>query len=596
MGTFVSSTITGLRILENEIVNVVLTSANTLKKYEYMSLISNRFFIESTLVCLLLTSFSFGQTFQWAKQAGNSGWDRVNVVQTDGLNQVYLFGSFEGTVDLDPGPGIFQMTAVDERDAFISKFDSNGNFIWAKQFGDSAFIDETSTMGIDSFGNLYLTGSFLGSVDFDPGTATFWMTSQGMDRDIYILKLDSEGSFVWAKQIGGKFHFFFPTPAHATAIAVDEVGNQYLTGYFDGTIDFDPDPADTFMLTSQVNSTDIFVCKLTTDGELVWAKQFQGNQPHFGGVGYDIAVNAIGEVYTTGTIGGTVDFDPGMAVFNLTPSVPNNTESYLSKLDANGNFSWAKAMGPGEGNALAVNDQGEVYTGGSTPPGYMPRIKKLDTSGQLLWEKELGGNDAQSITLDASGNVYTIGSCFGTNDFDPGQGVFQLSGGNSDAYIRKLDSSGNFVWAGLLSGTDQVWACDVIIDQDNALYVAGYFSQTADFDPSTSIFNLTGPASGYNLFVTKLSQDSQLGLTSNELHGRITLYPNPTDGNITVICEENYDKLYFQLRNINGQLLSTQELNPGKQVEIELQQASGVYLLEITDQTQFRTVRRIVKK
>lgn len=596
MGTFVSSTITGLRILENEIVNVALTSANTLKKYEYMSLISNRFFIESTLVCLLLTSFSFGQTFQWAKQAGNSGWDRVNVVQTDGLNQVYLFGSFEGTVDLDPGLGIFQMTAVDERDAFISKFDSNGTFIWAKQFGDSAFIDETSTMGIDSFGNLYLTGSFLGSVDFDPGTATFWMTSQGMDRDIYILKLDSEGSFVWAKQIGGKFHFFFPTPAHATAIAVDEVGNQYLTGYFDGTIDFDPDPADTFMLTSQVNSTDIFVCKLTTDGELVWAKQFQGNQPHFGGVGYDIAVNAIGEVYTTGTIGGTVDFDPGMAVFYLTPSVPNNTESYLSKLDANGNFSWAKAMGPGEGNALAVNDQGEVYTGGSTPPGYMPRIKKLDTSGQLLWEKELGGDDAQSIKLDASGNAYTIGSCFGTNDFDPGQGVFQLSGGNSDAYIRKLDSSGNFVWAGLLSGTDQVWACDVIIDQDNALYVAGYFSQTADFDPSTSIFNLTGPASGYNLFVTKLSQDSQLGLTSNELHDRITLYPNPTDGNITVICEENYDKLYFQLRNINGQLLSTQELNPGKQVEIELQQASGIYLLEITDQTQFRTVRRIVKK
>lgn len=561
-----------------------------------MSLIAIRFVISTSLFCLFLASFSFGQTFQWAKQAGSSGWNRANVVQIHGLNQVYLFGNFDGTVDMDPGPGTFLMTAVDERDAFISKFDSNGNFIWAKQFGDSAFIDEASTMGIDSLGNLYLTGSFLGSVDFDPGSGTFELTSQGLDRDIFILKLDSDGNFVWAKQIGGPFHFFFPTPAHAAAIAVDAAGNQYLTGYFDGTIDFDPDPVDTFSMTSQVNSSDIFVCKLTTDGALVWAKQFKGNQGHFGGVGYDIAVNTLGEVYTTGTIGGNMDFDPGTAIFYLAPSTPNHTESYLSKLDANGNFSWARTMGPGEGSALAVNELGEVYCGGSVPLGYTPRICKLDASGQLIWEKELGGNHAQSIALDASGNVYTTGSCFGTNDFDPGQGVFQLSGGNSDTYIRKLDSSGNFVWAGLLSGTDQVWGCDMTIGENNAIYLAGYFSQTADFDPSISIFNLTGPSSGYNLFVTKLSQDSELGLTSNELQDGVVLYPNPTSGNITVICEGSYDALYFQLRNINGQLLSTQELKAGKQAEIELNQASGVYLLEISDQKQFRTVRRIVKK
>lgn len=581
-----------MNILKNKIVNVTSSSINTLKNINiYMPLISHRLFILGALYGFFLTQFSFGQTFQWAKQIGGGGWDRANSVQTDGLNQVYLFGNFEGTVDFDPGPEIFSMTAIDERDAFISKLDSDGNFIWAKQFGDSAFVDETSKLGIDSLGNLYMAGSFLGTVDFDPGAGTFLMASQGMDRDIFILKLDSDGNFVWAKQIGGPFNSFFPTPAHAAAIAVDPAGNQYLTGYFDGTIDFDPDPFDTFTLTSQVNSTDIFVCKLSTDGALVWAKQFQGNQPHFGGVGYDIAVNGLGEVYSTGTIGGSVDFDPGIADFFLAPSVPDKTESYISKLDAQGNFSWAKAMGPGEGKALAVNAQGQVYSGGSTP-----RIYKLDATGQLLWEKELGGNDAQSILLDASDNVYTIGSCFGSNDFDPGLGVFQLSAGNSDAYICKLDSSGNFVWAGLLSGTDQVWASDMTIDQNGAIYVAGYFSQTADFDPSSSVFNLTAPASGYNLFVTKLSQDSQLGLTPNELHDGIVLYPNPTSGNVTVTYEGNSDKLYFLLRNINGQLLSTQELNPGKQLEIELHQASGVYLLEIIDQKQFRTVRRIVKK
>lgn len=561
-----------------------------------MSLISNRFFLSGTFFILLFVPVSFGQAFQWAKQNGESGWDRVSAVQTNTMNEVYLLGSFEGTVDLDPGTGVFQMTSVGARDAFISKLDSNGNFIWAKQFGDSAFVDEISKLGIDSQGNLYITGSFLGSMDFDPGPGSFSVTSHAMDRDIFILKLDDSGSFVWAKQIGGPFNHFFPTPAHASAIAVDEVGNQYLTGYFDGTIDFDPDPNVEFEMISQTNSSDIFVCKLSTNGALVWAKQFHGNQPHFGGVGYDIAVNTLGEVYSTGTIGGSIDFDPGMANFYLEPSVSGQTEAYLSKLDAQGNFLWAEIMGPGEGNALAVDDQGNVYSSGSAPPGYTPLIHKLDASGQLLWEKELGGTDGVSIAVDSNDNVYTIGSCFGTNDYDPGPGVFQLSAGNSDAYIRKLDSSGNFLWAGLLSGTDQVWACDVTIDSDNTILAAGYFSQTADFDPSLLIFNLTGPASGYNLFVTKLSQDSELGIADNELRDEIILYPNPTGGNITLVYEGSDDNLYFHLKNINGQLLGSQQLYPGSKTEIELNLASGMYLLEITDKEQVRSVHRIVKK
>jgi hypothetical protein len=560
-----------------------------------MSLISNRFIFLGTFFNLLFVPVVFGQTFQWARQNGGSGWDRVSAIRTNTMNEVYLLGNFEGTVDLDPGPGVFQLTSVWDRDAFISKLDSNGDFIWARQFGDSAFVDETSKLGIDSQGNLYVTGSFLGSMDFDTGPGSYSMTSQAMDRDIFILKLDHDGNFEWAKQIGGPFNFFFPTPAHAAAIAVDASGNQYLTGYFDGTIDFDPDPNEEFEMISQTNSSDIFVCKLSTNGALVWAKQFHGNQPHFGGVGYDIAVNSLGEVYSTGTIGGSVDFDPGMANFYLEPSVSGQTEAYISKLDAQGNFVWAKAMGAGEGSSLAVDDQGSVYSSGSAAPGYTSLIHKLDASGQLLWEKELGGTDGVSIAVDSNENVYTIGSCFGTNDYDPGPGVFQLSAGNSDTYIRKLDSSGNFVWAGLLSGTDQVWACDVTIDSDNSILAAGYFSQTADFDPSLSMFNLTGPASGYNLFVSKLIQDSELGLAAHEPGSEIILYPNPTGGNVTLVYEGSDDNLHFHLKNINGQLLGSQELYPGSKTEIELNLASGMYLLEITDKEQVRSVHRIVK-
>src|SRR3989338_7102439 len=95
------------------------------------------------------------------------------------------------------------------------------NLQWAKQIGDSASIDEKSSLEIDAFGNLYITNSFVGTVDFDPGPGSFNLTSQGMDRAVFIQKLDANGNFIWAKQIGGPFVPGFPNPTHSNAIAVD---------------------------------------------------------------------------------------------------------------------------------------------------------------------------------------------------------------------------------------------------------------------------------------------------------------------------------------------------------------------------------------
>jgi len=550
------------------------------------------------LSCLILTALSansFGQNFEWAKQIGGADWDEGTSIKTDQNNNVYIVGLFSGTVDFDPGIGVFNLTSVGEKDAFICKLDAAGNFIWAKQYGDSAFIGEKSSLGIDPLGNLYITNSFLGTVDFDPDDGSFYLTSQGSDRDVFIQKIDVNGNFIWAKQIGGPFVPTFPTPVHSTAIAVDTNGNQYLTGYFDGTIDFDPNPTSTFTMTSQYNASDIFTCKLDTDGNFVWAKQFSGTQSQ-GGVGYAIVVDGIGNVYSTGTIGGTMDFDPSQSTFYLTSSVPSQTEIYISKLDPLGNFVWAKAMGPGEGSAIAIDENNNIYSSGWTPSGYTPVINKHDSAGTLLWAKQLGGLNGQSIALDNIGNVYTTGFCFGTNDFDPGSGVFNLTGGNSDSFISKLDALGNFVWAGLLTGTSQVWVNSLAIDMNNNLYTTGYFNETADFDPSYSIFNLTSPAIGYDIFINKLNVNDELGLTSNSFEEGVTIYPNPTKGNLIVEFDREHEGLNIVLRNILGQVLDTNFISTKKRIEIQINEESGIYLLEIADQKNHKAVLKIIKE
>jgi Beta-propeller repeat len=148
-------------------------------------------------------------------------------------------------------------------------------------------------------------------------------------------------NFSWAKSIGGT------GGDTGNSIAVDALGNVYTTGIFINTVDFDPG-AGVFNLTS-VGGSNIFVSKLDASGNFVWAKSTgSGN-----GISNSIAVDASGSVYTTGSFNGTVDFDPGVGVFNLT-SAGSDADIFVSKLDASGNFVWAKSVGAAGGSDSAV--------------------------------------------------------------------------------------------------------------------------------------------------------------------------------------------------------------------------------------------------
>ena len=450
----------------------------------------------------------------WAKRMGGTSYDESRAIAVDGNGNAYTTGFFTGTVDFDPGAGVYELISNGAEDIFVSKLDSSGAFIWARNLGGTS-TDTGESLAIDGSGNVYTTGRFSGTADFDPGAGVANLTSAGLE-DIFVSKLDSDGNFVWAKSMGGAA----PSYAHGWDIGVDGSGNVYTTGNFTQTVDFDPGPS-VSTLTS-IAETDIFVSKLSGDGNFIWAKGF-------GGIWFDsgasLAFESSGSVYITGYFHSNVDFDPGPGTNQLTSA--GSTDIFVSKLDSNGQLIWAKSMGGtsgDDGDSIEVDGNGNVYITGyfsemaDLDPGantltftskgsYDIFVSKLDNAGNLIWARSMGGPGPDygfSISIDDVGNVYFIGSFQYTVDFDPGAGTTNLTSVDSlDIYINSLDSNGNFVKAKSMGGIQSDFGNDIAEDSDGNVYITGSFRDTVDFDPGIKTRTLTS-AGEQDIFVSKL--------------------------------------------------------------------------------------------
>jgi hypothetical protein len=511
-------------------------------------------------------------------------------IAVDAAGNVYTVGYFQGTVDFDPGAGVHNLTAVGPYDVFISKLDASGAFVWAKQMGGAAGSIGTS-IALDAAGNIYTTGYFFGVGDFDPGAGVHNLTSAG-NNDIFVSKLDASGNFVWAKNIGGT------GDERAYSIAVDMAGNVYTTGYFKSTSDFDPG-AGTYNLTP-LGGEDIFVSKLDPSGNFVWADGMDGTNDERG---WAVAVDAVGNVYTTGTFYGTVDFDPGVGVNNLVSAGSN--DMFITKLNTSGALVWAKRIGGAAGDeigrAIAI-DGGNVYTTGEfngtvdfdpgagvfnlTSAGNADMfVSKLDTSGTFIWAKSIGGISTDAgygIAVDGAGNVYTTGRFSDTVDFDPGAGTFHLmSAGLDDIFVSKLDASGNFVWAGRMGGTSIDEGNSIAVDAGGGcVYATGDFVSTpADFDPGTSVFNLTSAGSA-DIFVLKLCSAS-LNIEESCIKApSVTVFPNPSHGFFSIKSETKISNI--DIVNVLGEKIYSNKVN-ANEIELELnKEAKGIYFMRIT--------------
>jgi hypothetical protein len=469
-------------------------------------------FLLITSILISMAANAQGLKLDWAKQIGGAGDGDVAVsAAIDKQGNVYTIGNFSKTVDFDPNSGVFNLTANGSADIFIQKLDAQGNFKWVKQMGGIE-EDWASAITTDTKGNIYTIGIFMDTVDFDPGPGVFQLKSNG-GADIFIQKLNSTGDFLWAKQLGG---IGFEGIA---AIKVDSSGSIYTTGSFAYTVDFDPG-AGSYDLVSQ-GGDDIFILKLNSAGDFVWAKQI-------GGIRYDNAgsmiTNVNGSMYLTGEFQDEVDVDPGATIFNLNAN--GETDIFILKLDLDGNFIWAKQLGGTGfdfGRSITEDAKGNTYTIGffedivDFDPGtnifnltakgkYDVFIQKLDANGNFLWVKQIGGegtDDGRSIFADSNGNVYSTGHFQNTVDVDPGLAMVNFaSNGEDDIFIQKLDTDGNFLGAKQMGGSGFDFGVSIISDADGYVYTTGSFSNTMYVDAAVS-FTSNGVD---DAFIQKLEQ------------------------------------------------------------------------------------------
>ncbi len=455
-------------------------------------------------------SYSQRPAIEWLKGMGAERYDYGFAITTDERGNVYTAGIFQpDTMVLQINNQPRKLGAVLSDDAFITKQDANGNFLWAVNFGGTG-SDYANAIAVDHEGSVYVTGYFTETADFNPaspGTHVFTSPKSGkrFTSDFYVCKYDSAGIFQWVRVMGNS------GDDQGTGLSFDKVTQTLVvTGDFYGTVDLGFGNSPSVPLTS-AGENDAFVLKLDPAGNTVWAGQLGGADYEWG---TGVATDAKGDIYLTGNYTGPGDYNPDPnADFQL--SFSGVWDFYVCKLDAAGNFIWAKGIGGRSedlSRGIALDTAGNVHVAGIyrdtvnfNPNGTYKLaangdgfgnggdifILKLTSDGDFAWAGSVGSadadDDANGISVDKSGNVFVTGYFQGQRaDFDPGPAAadtfyYDTYKGNADSYILKLSRDGKFNWAMHMGSGSVGYA---VTNRDEYVYATGMFVDSADFDPA----------------------------------------------------------------------------------------------------------------
>ena len=403
--------------------------------------------------------------FRWAVPLGGNGPPGYGIA-TGAEGDVYVSGWFRWTGQF----GDITLQSRGQDDIFVTKLNATtGEALWATRMGGEGLYDHGNRVAVDDSGNAYVTGCYYGQFTAGDGNDVI-LDSKGY-IEAFVAKLDpANGDLVWAKstEVAGATDGMW---RRGGSVAVDGSGNVWAAGFFNGQVDFDPDPQSQFILSSKRSartySDDFFVWKLdATNGEFRWAGSVGGTGSD---AAHDISIDQQGNAYITGSFDAVqkprdqADFDPGPGTYYLQNA--GETDGYVLKLDNNGEFRWAKSIG-------GPNADGAV-----------------------------------SNALDSLGNVYVCGRFYETADLDPGPDTFNVTGEGSEIYLEKLDSEGNFVWGVTAGGPDDVIsgtgdaAWGITIDGSDNVYASGHISSDNNY------FGDVGPlhsAGGKDIFLSKV--------------------------------------------------------------------------------------------
>jgi len=327
----------------------------------------------------------------------DQGYDLV----ADSESNLYLCGTFQDSANLNIGEDTLMLYSNGQTDIFITRFDAGGGFDWVKSYGGPGG-DLARCITADNEGNIYTAGYFDGTVDFDPGEDTWELEAMGY-YNFFIQKMDIEGNFI--KAIAGS-----PSVSHnlINDILYDE-GNLYATGFFGGTVDFDP--SDEELLLTANGIRDVFVVKYDTAMNIIWGNVLSGSDDYSGGNA--IAIDGENAVYVTGSFKGIVDFDSDLDETEFKEAEARNI--FILKLNEDGDFIGVNVIGDDatcEGTAIALDMEGSVYVG-----GLFEGEVDFDPGIEVHNIESLGMGDAYILKLSECGIVTMIDSIIACNSY-----------------------------------------------------------------------------------------------------------------------------------------------------------------------------------
>lgn len=519
----------------------------------------NQVFYKLLFAILLIFSFSNGYSQQqpipdWVKDIGGVGESKVAGVAVDKFDNIYIAGNFRSniTVDLSNISTPVNLSATGDYDVFIAKYTPDGKLIWAKSIGGQG-LDQVNNLTVDNESNVIFGGQFNSfTMDADPGSGTFNLNNAG-GNDAFIVKLDLDGNFKWAKSIGG-----FSTE-YGHVVSTDLSGNVIFVGSYSSSINLG-----SFNLTAK-GSLDGFMIKYDKNGNILWGYGFGSSSDdeirH-------VITNTNNEIIIMGYFGNSIDLNPKGPSNIINGTIPNY---FVAKYTETGQLIWANKVDGASAtvSSLASGPSNDIYLTGvytgtvnlRSPVTSIPLtssggknlfVGKYSATGTALWARNIVGNAGNTpysyyITADVDDNAYIGGYFDGTLTFgDATLNKTLTFNGGRDTFFGKYNSAGDYIWAfNFGSACSGNFGHKIAVDSKKNILLGGSFCRTVDFNPGICELKIrarNGTSDGYISKYNQIKFSGDANILSFELAEQTApAIINPQNKTITIKVKARTD-------------------------------------------------------
>lgn len=524
-------------------------------------------FCISLFACLIvMTSRVYCQApdWLWARSAGDNSYDDAYSVAVDAEGNSYVAGYYNTY--------IFDLPHSSSADIFFVKYNPDGHLIWTRSLSSSG-ADKLFAIRLDKLGHLYIAGYFEGNVLKVGGDSIF--NSAVNKFDIFIAKYDTAGTWIWTRQVTGTGEDY------PTGMAVDSVGNCYLTGYFDSpTLTFG-----THTLTN-TGSVDLFAVKYDADGTALWARSGKSAGTE---ISRSVSVDGEGNCFVTGEFN-----DDSLTFGTILLRNIGSQDIFVAKYSPDGNVLWAKNEGSAsdahaysvttdifENAIVAGTFRSSMIVGTTTltSAGNVDiALVKYLPDGTVSWAESFGGvleDQGSGVATDNLGYIYLSG--FYKSD-SMTMGTYTLNNnsnsGFSDIYASVLNLSGNVLWAKSVGGMTNDYPNDIQSDLLRNIYIAGCLGSASMVVGNDTLLN----EGTTDMMLLKSLNSPPEGIIDNKSAAGFSLFPVPAGSNITVVLSEISD---VEIHTLQGQLcLSRKSVNGHVNLSVANLQ-EGFYILSV---------------